>query len=405
MKRLTKRFILFTGFLFLSWAAFSKQKVNLSVWVDDGNVTLITKRLDDFKSHYAKEAHFNFTVIQQSSSSCGTSVRANPDIAADVFTYADDQFNDLMKDGLLLEVTENAERIIQENGGKDASIVLAAMSDGKLYSYPEVTGNGYFLYYNKKYFSPEDVKSLDKLLQVAASNNKKVAIDLKNGWYIYSFFKGAGLEIYRNGTDTNFCNWNSKTSEIKGLDVAKAIVNVAGHPGFLSVDNDEMMKKLLQGEVIACVNGAWNANLVSGTWGKDMGACKLPEYNVAGRQVQMASFAGYKMVGINSHTKYPDWAMKVADWITNAKSQYMIYEKTGECPANMTVAASPAIKFTPAVAALSEQSQYSNVQRVSQSFWNPARILGVVLSEGSKFNDSILQVQLDNTVRDIQNLK
>lgn len=405
MKRLTKRFFAFTGFLLSASVVFAKPKVNLSLWVDDGNVNLITKRLDDFKSHYGKEAHFNFTVIQQSSSTCGTTVRANPEIAADIFTFADDQFNDLMKDKLLLEVTENTERIIQESGGRGSSIVLAAMSDGKLYSYPEVTGNGYFLYYNKKYFTEEDVKSMDRILEICAASNKKMAMDLKNGWYIYSFFKGAGLEVYITDVNSNFCNWNSKTEKIKGLDVAKGILKIAGHSGFISVDNDEMMKRLVQGEVIACVNGAWNANLVAETWGKDIAATKLPEYTVAGQQVQMSSFAGYKMVGINSRTANPEWAMKVAEWITNAKSQYMIYEKTGECPANMTVASSPAIKFTPAVAALSQQAPYSDVQRVANSYWNPSRILGVVLSEGSKFNDSILQLQLDNTVRDIQNLK
>ena len=66
--------------------------------------------------------------------------------------------------------------------------------DGKLYAFPMTADNGYFMYYDSSVFSAEDVKSLDKMLEVAGTAGKKVFMDLSNGWYIASFFLGAGCK-------------------------------------------------------------------------------------------------------------------------------------------------------------------------------------------------------------------
>lgn len=49
------------------------------------------------------------------------------------------------------------------------------------------------------------------------------------------------------------------------------------------------------GEVIAGISGVWDVMNAKEAWGADYGACKLPAYTCAGREVQMASFTGYKM--------------------------------------------------------------------------------------------------------------
>ena len=47
----------------------------------------------------------------------------------------------------------------------------------KLYAYPMTASNGYFLYYNKEYFTEEDVKSFDRMLEIAEENDKKLLED------------------------------------------------------------------------------------------------------------------------------------------------------------------------------------------------------------------------------------
>ena len=44
------------------------------------------------------------------------------------------------------------------------------------------------MFYNKKYFSEKDVKSLDAMLKIAAKAEKQVAIEIDNAWYLYSIY-------------------------------------------------------------------------------------------------------------------------------------------------------------------------------------------------------------------------
>ena len=66
--------------------------------------------------------------------------------------------------------------------------------------------------------------------------------------------------------------------------------------------------------------------------GKNYGAVKLPTYTCAGKQVQMASFTGYKMVGVNAYSSNVKWAMKLAEWITNQDNQTRRFAERGQGP-------------------------------------------------------------------------
>ncbi len=41
----------------------------------------------------------------------------------------------------------------------------------------------------------------------------------------------------------------------------------------------------------------------------------------------MSSFTGYKMMGVNAYSKYPEWAAKLADWLTNEENQTIRFEE------------------------------------------------------------------------------
>lgn len=403
LKTFKVKALAFVG-LFFCVAVNAKPKVNLSVWADDGTLNVVSKRLSEFKSFYSKEAAFNFTVIEQPSAYCASDLMANPELAADVFVFADDQIETLIDQQLLLEIPEDiAKKVSDEYNGSSSAAVKTASMDGKLYAFPQLSGNGYFLYYNKKYISADDVGSFEQILKVASQNNKQVAMDLKNGWYLYSFFKAAGLEVYRNNGAKNFCNWNATDTKFKGIDVAKAIIKLASNPAFVSASSEDTLSLIKEGKVVAAVSGAWNANLISEMWGKDYAAVKLPTYNLNGTDLQMYSFAGYKMVGVKAGSDNKEWALKLAEWLSDEKTQLMICQSKGECPVNLNAASNPLVKKSPAIAAMAEQTKYSTTQRIGGSFWNPALVLGVVLSDGKNLSDQEIQSQLDVTVRNIRN--
>ena len=59
---------------------------------------------------------------------------------------------------------------------------------------PLTADNGYFMFYDKSFFTEDDVKSLDTMMDKAAAAGKKVSMDVANGWYLYSFYAGVKLE-------------------------------------------------------------------------------------------------------------------------------------------------------------------------------------------------------------------
>lgn len=384
-------------------AANAKPRVNLSVWADDGTLSVVSKRLNEFKSFYSKDAAFNFTVIEQPSAYCASDLMANPDLAADVFVFADDQIETLVDQGLLAEIPEDAAKKVSDEQNSSPAAIKTASVNGKLYAFPQLAGNGYFLYYNKKYISSDDVVSFEKLLESAAKNGRQVSMDLKNGWYLYSFFKAAGLEVYRSNGAKNFCNWNAVDTKFKGIDVAKAVIKIASNPAFVSANSEETLDLINSDKLVAAVSGTWNANLISEMWGKDYAAVKLPTYNLNGTDLQMYSFAGYKMVGVKSNSAQKDWALKLAEWLSDEKTQLLICQAKGECPVNLNVTSSQLVKKSPAISAMAEQTKYSSTQRIGGSYWNPSLVLGVVLSGGKNLSDQEIQSQLDITVRNIRN--
>ena len=378
--------------------------VRLSLWCSAENINMVKQLLEDFQEQYKSEAVFNIILSEEDEITCKDTVLANPKNAADVFMFASDQFEDLYRAGALLPVSFETDRVIEENGGKTSSAVTTFMRYDKLYAFPATAGNGYFLYYNKNYFTEEDVKSLDRILEVAAQNNKKFSMDFKSGWYIYSFFKGAGLNVELNDNKlTNSCDWNSRTNSITGVDVTQAMLDIASHKGFFSCGDEDFIKGVRNGDIIAGVNGAWNAKTVKESFGDGYAATKLPEYSVGGQSVQMSSFMGYKAVGVNAYTGNEEWAMKLARFITNEESQLVRFENIGDCPSNVNAMASEAVKSDPAVSALAKQSKYAYLQDVAETFWTPAYTFGTIIAAGNP-DGTNLQELLDDMVEQIERI-
>ncbi len=359
--------------------------VSLSIWTSADEQEIMKEMIESFQEHYEKEAQFEITISEEDEKTCRDTVLADPAGAADLYSFASDQFDNLQRENALLPITDDTEQIISDNGGPDSAAVLSSSKDGTLYAYPMVASNGYFMYYNTAYFTENDITSFDRMLDIAAENGKKVAMDFTSGWYIYSFFKGAGLDVEMNEDRvTNSCNWNDRSSSYTGVDVANAMLAIAGHDGFLNCTDENFVNGVKDGTIIAGINGAWNSGNVEEAFKENYNAAKLPTFTLAGNQVQMHSFAGYKLLGINAHTKNPEWAMRLAAWLTNEENQLTRFRKRGEGPSNVKAAASEEVQAAPAIKALSEQSAYSHLQNVAETFWTPTFKFGTTIAGGNR---------------------
>ncbi len=372
--------------------------VTLSVWAAEEDQDMVKNWCDAFAAQYP-DITFNFSVGVQSESTAKDTVLTDPEAAADVYSFAGDQLQDLVRAGALQAVVIHTDEVIARVGGADSGAAQAATVNGTLYAYPATADNGYFMFYNKEYFTEEDVKSLDTMMQIAADNGKKITMQYDSGWYNLSFFIGAGFELTLNEDGTNNCNWNGTSADgIAGVDVAQAMLDIATNPGFVSLTDAEFVTGIKEGSIIAGVNGTWNASAAAEAWGDNYAATCLPTYTCAGKQVQMASVAGYKMFGVNAYTANPGWAMLLAEYFTDEAQQIERFELREAGPANVAAASSPAVQANPAIAALALQSQYAILDGCeSGNYWSPTESFGAILAGGNADGTS-LQTLLDNMV-------
>ena len=366
-------------------------KVELVVWGAEEDEELMTRIIRSFQSNYQGEADFRISFEVQGESQCKDALIGGLEEGADVFTFADDQLNTLAAAGAL-EPIENAEEIRDRNL---SSTVEAVTVNNQLYAYPLTADNGYFLYYNKRYITDEQAETLDGILEAAASNGKLFTMDWSSAWYVYSFFGNTGLQVGLNDDGiTNYCTWNRTDGDIRGIDVARAMLRIAESPGFASCSDEEFLKGVKDGSVIAGVSGVWNSVAVKEVWGENTGAAKLPTYSCSGSQIQMASFSGCKLIGVNAYSEYPEWAARLAEWITDEENQRLRFEMRGQGPSNIAVADSAEIKQSPAITALLEQSEFSQLQRIGGKFWDPVSKFAENIAAGNPSGRD-LQDQLD----------
>lgn len=358
-------------------------KVALRVWVEEANIENLQKMIDSFEQKYAGQADFDITIEISGDADTRTNVLGDIHNAADVFSMPDDQLYSLIAGGALSPV-ENQSDVKAANL---ADAVDAASYNGTLYAYPYSADNGYFLYYNKAYFSDSDVQTMDRILEVAAENGKKLSMEFNSGWYLYSFYGNTGLEFGINDDGvTNHCTWNATEGSITGVDVAQALLDIATNPGFIAQPDASFVEGIADDTCIAGISGVWNAVAVQDAWGSNYGACKLPTYTCNGQQIQMSSFKGYKMFGVNAYSDHLAWAHKLADWITNEENQILRFEERSTGPANIVAAASDAVEKVPAIAAVIEQSQYGVLQRVGNSYWTACTSFADTIAAGNPDN-------------------
>ena len=372
--------------------------IKLTLWVGDNYPAVTEKMVESFKAEYEEllGVTFDITIGIQPEGTVKDTVLSDPEAAADVFTFADDQLFELVAAGALETLGDYDAEVREANGA--GAISLATVND-TLYAFPMNVSNGYFLYYNKEYLSEEDVQSLDKILEVAEANGKFFAFDMPNAWYLYSFFKGAGLEVVSpDGKVNESCNWNATDTTPTGAEVYEALLAITGSKGFKSLGDADTVAAIKDGSVIAAVNGPWNANAVQEALGDNYGCAKLPTYTVAGEQYQMASFAGGKLIGVSSYSQNKIYALMLADWLTNEENQLLRFQELGDGPSNINLASMPEVLANPAIAALSAQAPFAVKQVVGGNFWTPAAALGQNAVDGVSDN---IQELLDTCVEGI----
>lgn len=347
--------------------------ITLKVWGSGEDQAMLGEMIEAFKKSRTDDGKtYNITLGVVGEDEAKTRVLEDPAAAGDLFAFSDDQLIDLHRAGALYEITRNKATITTENS--EGSVQAASVGEA-LYAYPVTADNGYFLYYDSRVLSAEDVKTLDGLLAAANTAGKRVYMDVSNGWYNAAFFLGAGCKLGLDDKGKQTCDFNNT----RGIQAGEAIKAFCADPAFVT-GNDAVLTGGIGNTICAGISGTWNADAIKEKLGSGYAAVKLPTFTCGGVQVQMASFAGYKLLGVNASTKHPVEAMELAEFLTNEENQIKRFETRAMGPSNLKAAASEAVKSNVALAALAQQNVHGVTQReVLSSTWDPLEAFGTAM--------------------------
>ncbi|MCD8127373.1 MAG: extracellular solute-binding protein [Clostridiales bacterium] len=389
-------------------AAASGETITLIVWGAEEDQALLAELVEGFKETYSDHT-FDIQIGVESESTAKDTVLTDIEAAADVFAFADDQLVSLVNAGALQSIDE-MDATLQNYAGKSvadievangAGSVTAATANDTLYAFPMGGGNNYFLYYDSSVLSEEDVASWDSLLAAAAEAGKQVGMTISSGWYNASFFLGAGFTTSLNDDGTTNIDWNGTSSlGYTGVDVVKGILSITGNSAFMAIADGDISNQIASGSLVAAVSGTWDAEAAQAAFGDGYAATKLPAFTVAGEQVQMGCYSGFKLIGVNAYSENVGWATLLAEYLTNEESQTARFEARQLAPTNINAAADEAVSANVAIAASSAQDVYGVVQSVGDKFWDPTATFGEILAQNqlSADDDDAIQAALDEMV-------
>ena len=389
----------------------SNETVTLTLWGAEEDQALLAQLVEDFKAAYPDQT-FDIQIGVESESTAKDTVLTDIEAAADVFAFANDQLNDLVSAGALLNLSGEVSAVLPAYTGKTLEEVLAAngegsvaaaTKDGNVYAFPMGGGNNYFLYYDSTKITADQAKSWDGLLSAAEAAGGKVGMTFASGWYNASFFLGAGFISDMNPDGTTVIDWNGTSADgYTGVDVAKAMAAIAAHPGFLAIADGDISNQIASGAVCAVVSGTWDAGAAEAAFGEGYAATKLPTFTCAGDQVQMSCYSGFKLMGVNAYSKNSGWAVLLAEFLTNEASQTARFESRQLAPTNLNAAANDAVTSNVAIAASAAQDVYGSVQNVGGKFWDPTATFGQMIANGELgSDDAAIQAALDTLVEGV----
>lgn len=383
-----------TASVFSGCSAASKapQNVSLTLSAAQGEKAELEQMADSFKSTHKDN---NYTI------NIKTADEGAADYAsADVFPFKSEQIEQLCGKGALLKVTSDTDKIKTED--LPAS-VAAATVNGALYAYPS-SNSTYLLYYNKKLLNQKDINSIENIMNKQLPKDvSNLAFNLLDGESGSIFFLTYGCQLFgTNGTDSKKCTFNSSDA----VNAGNYLINLESqYPKFINYENYDsaVVQNFKDQKLAACVSDLSSATQIKKALGDDFGVSKLPTVNINGGNRQMVSYADYTLYGVNPHSKNPQAAMELAEFLTNSSNQKLRFENTGVAPVSKALESDSAVISDPAVSADLRQLRFSkSVPAISskKDFWTPIGNFGALIVNNS-INSDKMQNDLDTMVKSV----
>ena len=321
----------------------NSKAVQLKVWCAAEDDNFIKGVIWDFQQANP-DVEYKFKVESVSEGDALTTVQKDLALTADVFHFAGDQLVPLQKNGALYEIPSS----FTEKLGIDPGCLNAGQIDGKQYGIP-FTPNTYFLYYDERVYSENDVKSVTEMLKVNVASKVgtykyNAAFDMGNSWYFQSIMYSSGATM--NAETGKFDNGETAAKFVAKWNQNEKLVMSGGTANFGT-------------DTAAVVDGAWNAKAhTEKLQYKDgdkvkthMKAAPLPTLNFGDKEVPWKAVGDYKMIGVKSTSKVPSHAAKFAAYLSSAEIQTKRFVARNTAPTNLEALKLDALKDNEAIKA------------------------------------------------------
>ncbi|MGO5111318.1 extracellular solute-binding protein [Oscillospiraceae bacterium LCP25S3_E10] len=348
------------------------EQVSLKVWAPSDALDTFEEQCKAFTDNFS-DRKIKIEVVAQGESDAAANVMNDPSAAADVFGFVSDQASKLYPGGYVSPVRAQYAAAIKDTNLQGA--IDVASNDGNLVSFPETGDNGYFIYYNKSLISEDQIKSLEGIMKACDDQGKNFMMNLGNGFYgcVIPLTAGGTYELDADGNQV--LNYDKD----KTVKVAKAFADLlANDSHFVNDDTDKVLASQLRTKkALAGVSGTWKLNAMKKALGDDFACAKLPTIKVDGKDTDMISMFGYKLIGVNANTKYPYTAQALAYYLSGEKCQQERMEKLGWGPSITKMVESDDVKNNTCLKAVYEQQAHSVPQiGLAGSFWDPTGAFG-----------------------------
>jgi len=274
-------------------------------------------------------------------------LQENRDTAPDIFIFSSTQINELVEDRLLTRLWgETEEYVISSN---TTSIAKLATFKEKVYGIP-VSANPFVLYYDKRIFSREDMKSLDIILSKGV-----LSYPSEDTRYLQAFYEAQDVVKPPEETEDDTSETSQEPESTKQEDDAQQELDTMEpeilapesvdlwlekfreNPNVLQdVDGAAGMNGMQNGTVQAAVYDAAAYPKMKELMGENLGVAALPTFIIDGVEKQMKCVTEAQNIGVNPDCENFEMTIALATYLGSADSQQMRYDMSKAVPINLT---------------------------------------------------------------------
>ena len=236
---------------------------------------------------------------------------------ADVYFYTNDQIPTLVNSKMLAEI--GGETLQEMNKNNVQTIVDSITYNEATYGIPS-SEDTWFMYYDKRVFSSDDVSNLEKMLKKG-----KVGFPVTSAKYLSAFYSANGC---------NWTNGNMDFNSDKAIAVTNYLVDLVKNNNFVNYyAEDAYASMLAEGKINALFSDSKDYDTIVSALGEEnVGVIAAPTYTLNGQTLQLKATTIIKVIGINPNSKSIKAAVALAKFLGSEESQLVHFETNHVLP-------------------------------------------------------------------------